>query len=49
MTRILLVSLLALVAGCSAPRGVGLAGGGSWDGTSGRGGSMMALSIPLGP
>ena len=49
MTRILLVSLLVLVAGCSAPRGVGLAGGGSWDGNSGRGGSMMALSIPLGP
>ncbi|MGK9165708.1 hypothetical protein KXR53_05395 [Inquilinus limosus] len=48
MIRILFLSLLVLAAGCSERRGVGVAAGGSW-GDSGRGGSMMSLSIPFGP
>lgn len=48
MVRILLLSLLVLVAGCSERRGVGVAAGGAW-GSSGGAGSIMSLSIPFGP
>ncbi|MDR6292235.1 hypothetical protein E9232_004773 [Inquilinus ginsengisoli] len=48
MVRILFLTSLILVAACSERRGVGVAGGGSW-GSSGGSGSMMALSIPIGP
>ncbi|MGO1080808.1 hypothetical protein [Inquilinus sp. CA228] len=47
MVRILLLCLLVLATGCSERRGVGVAAGGAW-GSSGGGGSMMALSIPFG-
>jgi hypothetical protein len=44
----LVLAALVLLAACSERRSVGVAAGGSW-GDSGRGGSMMALSIPIGP
>jgi hypothetical protein len=48
MLRSLLLSLLILAAGCAERQGVGVAAGGTW-GESGRTGSMMSLSIPIGP
>ncbi|WP_395674178.1 hypothetical protein [Inquilinus sp.] len=48
MLRSLLLSLLVLAAGCTERQGVGVAAGGTW-GESGRAGSMMSLSIPIGP